>query len=315
MAKKINRNIEFLVNDDGTLYGYSPRMGVEVKIPVRSQEILAGTDAVEVADLTTATASPASTTSMMIAERVNFTYSGGAISGAGHVVASYAGAYTNSPGKALSLVIGREQTLEHTAGTIALGAANVSTLNVNAGTFTEFVANLGQITSNAGTITKGAGYSARLTGNSGTVSEWNHFQAPAASRTGVTKLRFIKNEDPAANSLFAGSVCDSSFWISAPTNGGTTILTSDSTSNGTPVSTYVLNPAGTIASHTLTFPTAAMGNGLDDGQAVSIFTTQTITSLSYTAGPVMYGAPTTLAANGYFRMRYFSALAGWVRVG
>lgn len=95
--------------------------------------------------------------------------------------------------------------------------------------------------------------------------------------------------------------------ITVPTTGGTTAI-----AGGT--SFQVLNGAGTLATHTVTlpnFPTMA-------GKEITIHSVLAITALTVSdeAGAPAYtvvGAPTTLAANGFFRMR----LAGtvWRRVG
>ena len=68
-----------------------------------------------------------------------------------------------------------------------------------------------------------------------------------------------------------------------------------------------ITPAGTIAALTITLPAIKA-----DGQEVLVNSTQIITALTI-AGLV--GAPTTMAANGFFRARWNATLAAWYRVG
>ena len=55
--------------------------------------------------------------------------------------------------------------------------------------------------------------------------------------------------------------------------------------------------------------------GAADKSVVSVNCTQIVTTLSVTSGNTVTGAPTTLAANGFFTMRYDAATAAWYRVG
>jgi len=70
----------------------------------------------------------------------------------------------------------------------------------------------------------------------------------------------------------------------------------------------ILEPAGTLATLTVNFP-----SGPVDNQAFTIFTTQTLTALSFGNGTVV-GAPTTLAANGSAHFRYSTATSKWYKV-
>ena len=75
----------------------------------------------------------------------------------------------------------------------------------------------------------------------------------------------------------------------------------------------VLTPTGTFATGTLTLPAVA---NCVDRQEILINTTQTITALTVAAnGATVTGAPTTLAANGFFRLRFDDVTNTWYRVG
>jgi hypothetical protein len=84
----------------------------------------------------------------------------------------------------------------------------------------------------------------------------------------------------------------------------------------TPVSQQqwmLLQPAGTLASGTITLP---LNTGVPDGTTVLITTTQIITTfaLALNGATAAFGAPTTLAANAFFTMRYYQATNSWYRI-
>jgi hypothetical protein len=58
--------------------------------------------------------------------------------------------------------------------------------------------------------------------------------------------------------------------------------------------------------------TIAMPNATD-GQRIVVNCTQAVTTLSYTGGTVN-GAPTTIAANGFFTLEFDGVLGVWYRV-
>lgn len=80
---------------------------------------------------------------------------------------------------------------------------------------------------------------------------------------------------------------------------------------GADVREYLVNPAGTLAALTITLPASPTMFE----EEIIIVSTQTLTALTVGAagGNTVAGAPTTLAANGFFRMRLFGTV--WRRVG
>jgi hypothetical protein len=72
----------------------------------------------------------------------------------------------------------------------------------------------------------------------------------------------------------------------------------------------LLTHTGTLSGGTIALPTGAA-----DKSEVSVNCTQIVTSLIVTSGNTVTGAPTTLAANDFFTMRYDAATAAWYRVG
>lgn len=84
----------------------------------------------------------------------------------------------------------------------------------------------------------------------------------------------------------------------------------------TPVSQQqwmLLQPAGTLASGTITLP---LNTATPDGTEVLITSTQIVTSLTIglNGAAAANGAPTTLAANGFARMRFVQAQNSWYRI-
>lgn len=76
------------------------------------------------------------------------------------------------------------------------------------------------------------------------------------------------------------------------------------------VTQLVLNPAGTLATGTVTFPPNP-----GDNQPFSLMTSQTITALTANTsdGNSINGAPTTLSANTAVRWRFITSLSKWFR--
>ena len=85
----------------------------------------------------------------------------------------------------------------------------------------------------------------------------------------------------------------------------------------TPVSEQqwmLLQPAGTLATGTITLP---LNTGTPDGTQLLVTTTQIITAftLALNGAAAAFGAPTTLAANAFFSMRFYQATNSWYRIG
>ena len=71
----------------------------------------------------------------------------------------------------------------------------------------------------------------------------------------------------------------------------------------------VLTPSAGYAAGTIVLPSAPV-----DHQLVQVSCSQAVTALTVSGGTVR-GAPTTLAANGFFTMRFDDVTNVWVRVG
>lgn len=75
----------------------------------------------------------------------------------------------------------------------------------------------------------------------------------------------------------------------------------------------LLTPNAGYAAGTITLPAAAT---CVDGQELLVTTTQLVTALTVAGnGSTVNGAPTTLAANGFFRLRFDGVFKAWYRVG
>jgi hypothetical protein len=75
----------------------------------------------------------------------------------------------------------------------------------------------------------------------------------------------------------------------------------------------LLTPTGTFAAATITLPVKAE---CQDGQEVLVSCTQIVTALTVAGnGATVNGAPTTLAANGFFKLRFDGVYDAWYRIG
>lgn len=76
----------------------------------------------------------------------------------------------------------------------------------------------------------------------------------------------------------------------------------------------ILTPAGTLATLTITLPAIA---NLVDKQEIMVVSTQELTSLTVSKNDAtdIKGEPTSLSAEGYFKMKYNSFYDTWYRVG
>lgn len=113
-------------------------------------------------------------------------------------------------------------------------------------------------------------------------------------------LAFIKGQITASD--------DKVTQYAAPSATGFSVQVNDSESVW-----LVLTPTGAFAAGTLVLP--ALANCVDR-QEILVNCTQAITTLTITGnGSTVTGAPTTLAANGYFRLRFDDVTNTWYRVG
>lgn len=71
----------------------------------------------------------------------------------------------------------------------------------------------------------------------------------------------------------------------------------------------ILTPVSTYAAGAIVLPT-----GASDKDTVTVNCTQIVTSLTVSSGASVVGAPTTLAANGFFTMRFDAATSTWYRI-
>jgi len=84
----------------------------------------------------------------------------------------------------------------------------------------------------------------------------------------------------------------------------------------TPVSQQqwiLIQPAGTLATGTVTLP---LNTSTPDGTEILITTTQQVTAftLALNGATAAYGAPSTLAATDFFRMRFYQPTNSWYRI-
>ena len=99
----------------------------------------------------------------------------------------------------------------------------------------------------------------------------------------------------------------------APSATGFTIAITDGVDDNTNVH-LILTPLAGYAAGTITLPAKA---GLVDKQEVLVNCTQAVTTLTIglNGASAAVGAPTTLAANAFFRLKYDAITSNWYRVG
>jgi len=103
----------------------------------------------------------------------------------------------------------------------------------------------------------------------------------------------------------AAGIPDYTVQYSAPSASGFSV-----TITGTVWTWLLLTPVAGYAAGTIVLPSAPMA-----GQEVLVNTTQSVTTLTISSVRTVTGAPATLAANGFFRLKYDATLLSWYRVG
>ncbi len=117
--------------------------------------------------------------------------------------------------------------------------------------------------------------------------------------TGATVAEFLQQN------ATSGSV---SIQYSAPTTGSSVSIV---TPNGMDA-WLVLTPAGTLATLTIILPQVATAIS---AQEIVVNSTQAVTTLTINGNSgTVIGAPTSLAANGFFRLRFEPVLKVWYRI-
>ena len=165
------------------------------------------------------------------------------------------------------------------------------------------------------TLTSGGGAANTVTFNGGVIAP--SFRATGATlpiagiySTGSNVLSFASNSaavgsfDGNKNFIHLGSRCDQSKSVQAPTTGFTITIANN-------ISTLILNPAGTLATGTITMPATPI-----DGQEVQITSSQTITGLTVSpnTSQTISNAPTTLTAGIGYKFIYHLAGTNWYRL-
>lgn len=121
-------------------------------------------------------------------------------------------------------------------------------------------------------------------------------------KVSATTLKAFINEDVV-------STDDKVVQFAAPTATGFTVNITDSSDS----IWLVLTPSAGYATGTITLPAVA---NCANKQEILVNTTQAVTTLTVSGnGATVVGAPTTLAANAYFRLKFESVLSKWYRVG
>ena len=95
----------------------------------------------------------------------------------------------------------------------------------------------------------------------------------------------------------------------APSSGGFTVQVQDASNSVW----LILTPTGTLGSGLIKLPAKASSI---DQQELLVNSTNEVTALTFDGnGSTVTGAPSTLAAGGFFRLRYDAVTSTWYRVG
>ena len=101
---------------------------------------------------------------------------------------------------------------------------------------------------------------------------------------------------------------DKTTQYAAPSSSGFTVNVQDEGSTW-----LLLTPTGAFAAGTIVLPAVA---SVQDRQELLVNCTQAVTTLTVSGnGATVTGAPTTLVANSFFRLRFDQASSVWYRVG
>jgi hypothetical protein len=118
-----------------------------------------------------------------------------------------------------------------------------------------------------------------------------------------------------ANLVFPSTFAEYVSQYAAPAATGFNVTITDGSSNGiTETNVHlILTPLAGYAAGTITMP---LSTNVVDKQEVLVNCTQAVTTLTVAGnGRTVVGAPTTLAANAFFRLKYDAVLSTWYRVG
>lgn len=109
----------------------------------------------------------------------------------------------------------------------------------------------------------------------------------------------VASSAPLTTQYAAPNATDFGVQIAPPANGASVYL--------------LLTPAAGYAAGAITLPAVAL---CVDGQELLVACTQAVTTLTVAGnGATVNGAPTTLAANAFFRLRFDGVFGAWYRVG
>lgn len=144
----------------------------------------------------------------------------------------------------------------------------------------------------------------------------NGMMLPVFSRPSqIYALTTIQTLSDQIEENVAASLGQDSFQLnySSPSATGFTASVTDNTSN----QWLILTPVATYANGTIVLPTIGASDATDhQNQEILVNCTQIVTTLAITApGATVVGAPTTLAANGFFRLKFEPIMKRWYRVG
>ena len=226
-----------------------------------------------------------------------------ALTGTGHVGARIDRMFVDGTANP-NLAIAHEAKVDVTnAGATVTTANGVNVqLASNAGTITNFVGVTSQIIGNAGTIGTAILHGGSVA-NTGTIGLlYGNYFPDLSGVSGITSKWAFVNDDAGAPIRSKAPIFSNATYRATPTTGQTVTV---------PLNTrrVVLTPAGTLASLTIALPSASALGSNYDGQQITIFSSQTITSLTVTcSGAAFVLAPSTMGSSKAVVLEWDNAL-------
>jgi hypothetical protein len=161
------------------------------------------------------------------------------------------------------------------------------------------------ISNNGTTTVAGPLTATALVVNSNATTPANGFNRPTTNVLGVYTNSTLASEwDANGNFINKKSIVDQSYSLQVPVTGFSITIANN-------ITTLLINPAGTLATGTITMPATPI-----DGQIVQVGSSQIVSSLtvSANAGQTLLGAPTSITPSGGFRYIYNLSGTTWYRI-
>lgn len=190
-------------------------------------------------------------------------------------------------------------------GKAAMTVTRGTTTSISAMTFGNASDNPSYGFLGTGTLTVGGNVQSTRVQVTGAVIPQNGIYSATSNHLSLASSAALRLDfDTTGNAQFKFPVADQSYSLQAPSTGFSITIANTS-------ATLILNPAGTLATGTITMPPGPV-----DGEIIRVTSSQTVTALtvSANAGQTINGAPTTITALAGFSYIYNASGTAWYRL-